>query len=79
MRFAGKSGNVIIMGNCNYPDVDWTNGNSRLARAGNFINTLRDHFMGKWLKHQPGRKNALVDLFITRILGGGMGRHGGGV
>lgn len=41
----------------NYPDTEWANGSARLARAGNFINTLRDNCMGQ-LVAVPTRKDA---------------------
>lgn len=57
-----RQGNVIIMGDFNYPDTDWADGtNGKSSKACHF---LQDNFMCQ-LVDTPTRNKALLDLLIT--------------
>lgn len=60
LEIAGQQGNVIIMEDFNYPDIDWAEGTAHSLKACHFMNVLQDNFMSR-LVDSPARKNALLD------------------
>lgn len=63
-EMAVKQGNVIILGDFNYPDIDWIDETAYSSRTHYFVNVLEDNFMCQFT-YTPTRNKALIDLLIT--------------
>uniref|UniRef100_A0A803KBH9 Reverse transcriptase domain-containing protein n=1 Tax=Xenopus tropicalis TaxID=8364 RepID=A0A803KBH9_XENTR len=61
---AASLGQVIIMGDFNYPDIDWGNSTARTVNGNKFINLLHDNFMSQVVE-EPTRNHAILDLVIS--------------
>lgn len=59
-----RQGNVTIIGDSNYPDINWTDRTAHSFMACNFLNILQENFMCQ-LMDASTRSNALLDLIIT--------------
>ena len=64
IEMAAKAGTVVLMGDFNYPDIDWKNGTAGTTKGRTFINLLHDNFMVQFVD-TPTRKDALLDLVIS--------------
>ncbi|XP_056395052.1 uncharacterized protein LOC130290887 [Hyla sarda] len=61
---AARAGTVVIMGDFNYPDIDWGRGLAKTTKGRKFLNLLQDNFMGQFVE-DPTRCDALLDLIIS--------------
>lgn len=50
IKMARRHGNVIIMGDFNYPDIDWTNGTAHSVKACHFLNLLQNNLIDKMIE-----------------------------
>ena len=64
MERAARAGMVIIMGDFNYPEIDWSNGTAATVKGQTFINLLQDNFKVQFIE-APTRNDALFDLVIS--------------
>lgn len=64
LGMAARKGNVIIMGDFNYPELDLADGAAHSLKARHFFYVLQDNFMSQFVDSPTG-KNALQDLLIT--------------
>lgn len=51
IEIASCLGNVMIMGDFSYPDIDWSNSTARTINENKFINLLHDRL----LRRQPNK------------------------
>jgi hypothetical protein len=75
---------IILMGDFNYPDVDWSTLQAATTESRLFVETLEECFLTQHVK-EPTRNGSLLDLVITsephmvdvdRVLGHfGSGNH----
>ncbi|CAI9604872.1 unnamed protein product, partial [Staurois parvus] len=47
---AARAGTVIIMGDFNYPEIDWNNGSTGTVKGQTFLNLLQDNFMVQFIE-----------------------------
>lgn len=47
LEMAGRQGNVIIMGNFNYPEIDWADGTAHSTKVCHFLNAMLESFMSQ--------------------------------
>uniref|UniRef100_A0A803JLD2 Reverse transcriptase domain-containing protein n=1 Tax=Xenopus tropicalis TaxID=8364 RepID=A0A803JLD2_XENTR len=64
MEEASKLGQVVIMGDFNYPDIDWSNGVAKSEKASRFVNMLNDNFLFQVVQ-EPTRNESILDLVIS--------------
>uniref|UniRef100_A0A803KG92 Reverse transcriptase domain-containing protein n=1 Tax=Xenopus tropicalis TaxID=8364 RepID=A0A803KG92_XENTR len=64
MEEASKLGQVVVMGDFNYPDIDWSNGVAKSEKASRFVNMLNDNFLFQAVQ-EPTRNDAILDLVIS--------------
>uniref|UniRef100_A0A803JAV9 Reverse transcriptase domain-containing protein n=1 Tax=Xenopus tropicalis TaxID=8364 RepID=A0A803JAV9_XENTR len=64
MEEASKLGQVVVMGDFNYPDIDWSNGVAKSERASRFVNMLNDNFLFQAVQ-EPTRNDSILDLVIS--------------
>uniref|UniRef100_A0A8C5PPB0 Reverse transcriptase domain-containing protein n=1 Tax=Leptobrachium leishanense TaxID=445787 RepID=A0A8C5PPB0_9ANUR len=64
IRKAAHHGSTLIIGDFNYPDINWDSGTSNSAKGIRFLNILNDTFMSQ-LVETPTREDNCLDLVIT--------------
>jgi len=57
--------NMLLMGDFNYPDIDWSSGQSGSLCSQQFVSGIEDGFLTQHV-HGPTRGNACLDLVITK-------------
>uniref|UniRef100_A0A803JLE9 MORN repeat-containing protein 4 n=1 Tax=Xenopus tropicalis TaxID=8364 RepID=A0A803JLE9_XENTR len=64
MEEASQLCQVFIMGDFNYPDIDWSNGVAKSEKASRFVNMLNDNFLFQAVQ-EPTRNDSILDLVIS--------------
>jgi len=60
----GGSEMLLLMGDFNYPDINWEDLSASSVSGQMFVDTLEDHFLVQHVKNNT-RKDSLLDLVIT--------------
>ena len=55
---------VVLIGDFNYPDIDWVNMQAEKQNSRTFLNIMQDNFLVQHVDH-PTRGNAILDLLFT--------------
>ena len=56
--------NFLLMGDFNYPDIDWESNTTGSSISERFLNCVEDNFLTQHVR-EPTRGNACLDLIIT--------------
>ena len=56
--------NLIIMGDFNYPDINWSTNNCNSQASEQFVDTIHNMFLSQ-IVEQPTRGNTILDLILT--------------
>jgi len=59
---SGKS--LLLMGDFNYPDIDWSTGCGHTGNSQNFADCIEDSFLTQHV-NEATRKGSILDLVIT--------------
>ncbi|XP_073519598.1 uncharacterized protein [Phyllobates terribilis] len=59
-----KNNEVLIMGDFNYPDIDWETESCRSQKGNRFLSIIKDNYLSQ-LVQEPTRGTALLDLILT--------------
>ena len=75
VKMSKKYTNILIMGDFNHPDINWSDINSPLAKSkqsSEFIKSLHDSFLHQHVHtpthYQPGNNATRIDLILTSEL-----------
>ena len=64
MSQKGKEYNAVIMGDFNFPDIQWDSLSDKDDRSSVFLNYILENFLSQ-VVHEPTRSSALLDLLLT--------------
>ena len=64
LKMAAKQKNCVVMGDFNYPHIDWANGCSNRGRESEFLDCLNDCAMEQMVT-EPTRGEVILDLVLS--------------